>query len=212
MVDKDTPCNIVASRDGIIQEMVVLEGQAVVKVGDTVKKGQLLVSGLFEDSDTLTSRFVHAMAQVKARTWYEGIGVCSLNKNFTRRTGRKAVHKFIDLGKWVVEYHREEIPFKQYEVEEKRVPFFGEGRFFPATMIVREYYEVEEVPKDAALQSVKQVAQKMAMDDVNKKIPSNAKVVDKQIKYDIIESEGIKAIVYVEVLEDIAQQQKITVE
>lgn len=212
MVDKDTPCNIVASKDGIIHKMVVLEGQPMVKEGDTVKKGQLLVSGVVEDPETLATRFVHAMAQVTARTWYEGQAVCSLDEGLTRRTGRKVVHKFIDMGRWVVEYQKEGIPFEHYEVEEKKVPFFGEGRFFPVTMIVREYYEVEKLPASASLQDLKEIAQKKAMEDVNKKIPSNAKVVDKQVKYDMIEGKEIKATVYVEVLEDIALEQKITVE
>lgn len=212
MVDKDLPCNIVASKDGIIHEMVVLEGQPMVKVGDTVKKGQLLVSGVIEDPETKATRFVHAMAQVTARTWYEGQAICSMEEGVMRRTGRKVVHKFIDMGQWVVEYQKGEIPFKHYEVEEKRVPFFGEGRFFPVTMIVREYYEVEKLPTSMSLEVLKETAQKRAMEDVNKKIPSNVKVVDKQVKYDMIEGKGIKATVYVEVLEDISLEQKITVE
>ncbi len=212
MVDKDTPCNIVASKDGIIHEMVVLEGQPVVKQGDTVKKGQLLVSGVVEDSETLTTRFVHAMAQVTARTWYEGQAVYSLDKGLTQRTGRKVVHRFLDMGQWVVEYQKGDIPFKQYEVEERKVPFFGEGRFFPITMIVREYYEVEKLPISASLQQLKEIAQKEAMEDVNKKIPPDAKIVDKRVKYDMIEDKEVKVTVYVEVLEDIAQEQKIIVE
>lgn len=212
MIDKDTPCNIVASKDGIIHEIVVLEGQPLVKQGDTVKKGQLLVSGVVEDSETMTTRFVHAMAQVVARTWYEGRAVCSLDKGLTRRTGRKVVHRFLDMGQWVLEYQKGDIPFKHYEVEEKRVPFFGEGRFLPVTLIVREYYEVEKLPLSASLQQLKEIAQKEAMEDVNKKIPSDAKIVDKQVKYDMIEGKEVKVTVYVEVLEDIAQEQKIIVE
>lgn len=212
MVDKNIPCNIVASKDGIIYEMVVLEGQPMVKEGDTVKKGQLLVSGVIEDPETKTTRLVHAMAQVTARTWYEGQAVCYLDKGLTRRTGRKVVHRFIDIGRWVVEYQKEDIPFKHYEMEEKRVPFFGEGRFFPVTMVVREYYEVEMLPASASLQQLKEIAQRKAEEDVNKKIPSNTKIVDKRVKYDMIEGKGVKATVYVEVLEDIALEQKITVE
>lgn len=212
MIDKDTPCNIVASKDGIIYEMVVLEGQPMVKQGDTVKKGQLLVSGVIEDPETMTTRLVHAMAQITARTWYEGQAVYSLEKGLTRRTGRKAVQRFLDMGQWVVEYQKEDIPFKYYEVEEKRVPFFGEGRFLPITMIVREYYEIERVPASASIQQLKEMAQKKAMEDVNKKIPSGAKIVDKRVKYDMIEGKEVKATVYVEVLEDIAQEQNITVE
>lgn len=42
-------CNLVAARDGVIEEITVKAGRAVVKVGDTVKKGDLLISGILAD-------------------------------------------------------------------------------------------------------------------------------------------------------------------
>ncbi len=41
--------NIVASNDCVIEEITVLRGKAAVKVGDTVKKGDLLISGVLPD-------------------------------------------------------------------------------------------------------------------------------------------------------------------
>ena len=42
--DRNTPCNIVAAKDGIIHKMIVLDGQPAVGPRGTVKKGQLLVT------------------------------------------------------------------------------------------------------------------------------------------------------------------------
>jgi similar to stage IV sporulation protein len=42
-------CNIVAERDALITDMTVYSGKAVVKIGDTVAKGDLLVSGIITD-------------------------------------------------------------------------------------------------------------------------------------------------------------------
>ncbi len=212
MIDKNVPCNIVASKDGIIDKMVVLEGQPAVNVGDTVRKGQLLVSGVIEDTETSSIRYVHAMAQVIGRTWYEGKGSCSRSKTITKRTGRKAVCKYMDFGKWVLEYDIEEIPFKKYEVEEKKIQMFGEGRFFPISMLIKEYYEVEELPQSVQLEIMKQKAQEKAWEQVEEKIPSHVKIVDKRMKCDMIDGESIEAIVYVEVLEDIALQKEIEVD
>jgi len=44
--EKEGYANIVASRDGIIEEISVESGYAVVKPGQTVKKGDLLISGV----------------------------------------------------------------------------------------------------------------------------------------------------------------------
>lgn len=62
------PCNIVAAKAGIISKIDVLEGAAQVAVGDTVKEGQLIASGVVDTA--VGARLVHAMANVKANTWY----------------------------------------------------------------------------------------------------------------------------------------------
>lgn len=46
--DKREPGNLVATADGIIKKIDLTSGNAVVKVGDAVKKGDLLVSGVIE--------------------------------------------------------------------------------------------------------------------------------------------------------------------
>lgn len=93
------PCHIVASKDGVVEELLVLDGQANVKPGAVVAKGDILISGivfppipyvLAEQQLTPTSppSYVRARGRVMARTWYEGYGECSLkseNKVFTER-------------------------------------------------------------------------------------------------------------------------------
>lgn len=45
------PCNIVAKTDGVIKSIKVTEGKALVKVGDAVLKGDVLISGIVEYSN-----------------------------------------------------------------------------------------------------------------------------------------------------------------
>lgn len=68
--DDDKPVNIIASKYGVIKKIDVFDGQGVVKVGDAVMKGDLLVSAAFEDSHgKLTLK--HSRATVLAETDYE---------------------------------------------------------------------------------------------------------------------------------------------
>ncbi len=64
----DSPCDLVAESDAVIKSMIVRSGIPAVKPGDTVKKGQLLVSGripVTDDAGTVTSeRLVHADADI----------------------------------------------------------------------------------------------------------------------------------------------------
>lgn len=67
IVDYRTPCNIVASHDGLILEMNTKEGTAVMHKGSAVVKGQLLVSGAMANAlDEID--YVHSAAKVMAQT------------------------------------------------------------------------------------------------------------------------------------------------
>jgi len=59
--------NLVADFDGVIVSSLVLEGKAMFETGNTVLKGELLVSGII-DSVAGDSRLTHAKGKVFART------------------------------------------------------------------------------------------------------------------------------------------------
>lgn len=64
--DNECICNLKAKADAIIEKIDVTSGNTVVKIGDTVKKGEVLVSGVFEK---LTgTEFVHSAGVITAFT------------------------------------------------------------------------------------------------------------------------------------------------
>ncbi len=67
MLDEKTPCNVIASADGYIVRLEAYEGSTKVQIGDSVVKGDLLISGIME-SKLETTRFVHARGIVIANT------------------------------------------------------------------------------------------------------------------------------------------------
>jgi len=212
LINKEIPCNIVAAKDGIIEKIITLDGETLVNKGDTVRQGQLLVSGIIEHPDTGVVRYVHAMAQIMARTWYEGRSRISLDQVTTIRTGRKVTHKFIEINGWNLDTNKEEIPFEQYEVEEKRTPIVELGRALPFYLVTREYYEIKNTTSEKRIELSIEKAEEEAWKNVQKKIPAGAKIIDKQFKYDMIKGEEIDAVIYVEVLEDIAQPKEILID
>ena len=56
--------NIVADRDGVIEEITVERGSATVKVGDVVKRGDILISGVVENEKGVT--FCRAQGSIRA--------------------------------------------------------------------------------------------------------------------------------------------------
>ena len=67
LLDTSTPCDVVASCDGYITYMEVYQGQKVLKVGDTVRKGEVIVSGIAQ-WPTGGTNLLHASAKVLAQT------------------------------------------------------------------------------------------------------------------------------------------------
>ena len=65
--DLSRPANLVAAYDGQIETVELFRGNCVVKRGQAVKKGELLVSGLY-DSDLYGYRWTRASGKVFART------------------------------------------------------------------------------------------------------------------------------------------------
>lgn len=61
------PANLVAAADGQIEQLELLRGNCVVSIGQAVKKGELLVSGLY-DSSLYGYRYTRAAGKVLART------------------------------------------------------------------------------------------------------------------------------------------------
>lgn len=65
MYDKLTPTNLVASEDGVVLSVDILYGNAEVKTGSAVTKGDLLISGVITHPD-FTESLIHADGHVKA--------------------------------------------------------------------------------------------------------------------------------------------------
>lgn len=74
-VEQTEPCHIVADKDGIVTSIVTRTGTPKVKVGDVVKKGDIIVSGIVDivgdDATVIKKNTVVADADVMIKTYYE---------------------------------------------------------------------------------------------------------------------------------------------
>ncbi|MBC7325644.1 MAG: sporulation protein YqfD, partial [Moorella sp. (in: Bacteria)] len=101
--DADQPASIIATKDGIIKEILVISGEGRVKAGETVRQGEVLISGLIlppqpekkpgETASPAPSppqpRLVRARGIVRARVWYEGVKEISRRQVQEVPTGRQ---------------------------------------------------------------------------------------------------------------------------
>ena len=161
-----------AAKDGIIHKMIVLDGQAVAEPGQTVKKGQLLVSGIIDHPDTIGVRYVHSMGQIMARTWYQETVEMSLIEPYRQRTGRKSEIKYIGWDRFKIPYQKEEISFTDFDLEVQEDGFF----------LTEIYYEIEVIDWKNSMAELKLKLEEMAVEAARKSMPPEAKIIDKKVK------------------------------
>ena len=71
VLDNSDYCNIVARKSGIITKIVAQNGTALVNVGDTVQKGDVLIAGYMEGKYTDT-RYVHSLRRSRSKSMVYG--------------------------------------------------------------------------------------------------------------------------------------------
>lgn len=94
-VSANRPCNLKAEFDGIIKKLDITAGDCVVKVGDAVKKGDVLVSGIIENAGG--TRFVASKGEVIALVEKNYTLSESFEKKVLSETGKTKTKKVIEL-------------------------------------------------------------------------------------------------------------------
>ncbi|MCX7746710.1 MAG: sporulation protein YqfD [Clostridia bacterium] len=211
LVPKDRPCNIVAGKDGVIKSVIAKAGQDMVKAGDTITKGQLLVSGSVENKNPeIPPKQVHAIAKVNARTWYEKSCPVNIKRVEKERTGKAKDHYSLVLFTKRINLFRGKISFENYDkIEIKKRLSIGEDLVFPFELIIDRHYENNLVEQEVSLDQAKSEAADEAYKEVSKEIPENAEIVKTDINYIENEDGTMKANVIVECLEDIGVEEEI---
>ena len=96
--------DIVASQSGVVRRLSVMNGKPLVLRGQTVMKGDVLVSGTM-DSITGETRCVRALADVQAETWYERTAGCFIEESVKAERTKYARRFAIKLGKSRINFY-----------------------------------------------------------------------------------------------------------
>lgn len=172
LIPKDVPTNIVAKKDGIIKEITAENGDAMVRIGDTVVKDQILISGLIP-SPTVGSRYLHSIGAIRAVTWEERSMEQKLYRYDKVNTGRKSVHREVSLPflKIPLDF-RQTIDFYNYDsiIKEKTFLFltYRETSYVEYTL-EKHSITVEEAVKTATDMLLEQMSDTEAENVISKK-------------------------------------------
>ena len=93
--DNSVPTNLKSAADGIIKKIDVTAGNCIVKVGDTVAAGDILVSGIEERAEG--TRFVHSIGSITAATEREITVTANYRQKITLKTGKKKIKRVLSF-------------------------------------------------------------------------------------------------------------------
>lgn len=193
--------DIIAERDGIVESIITLAGTDMVKPGDVVHQGQVLIQGMERTAeDALVP--VMARGQVFSRVWKSASVRIPMHETQTDYTGRTQTCWTVTTP-W---FHLWKIPGKIYETEDIRRTETPLGGFFlPMVFITETHMETELQAVPRSEESVKTDAREAALRLLLENAGNRDDLVDKWVDCCMIDDEVIEAVATGEWIVDIGQ-------
>ena len=151
-LDRKTPCNLVARRDGLVLRVQALGGTAAVLRGMSVTRGQLRISGV-EDTAPYGARLTAGLGRVEGRTWYTLTANVPLTEAAKRYTGEeKRLRSLIFGTRRIKFFSNSSIDAGKCDKMTARTPVCVFGLPLPVTLETEtlRFYETEIVACDPA--------------------------------------------------------------
>ena len=201
-------CNIVAKKSGTIQKITAQNGTAVVNVGDTVQKGDILIAGYMEGKYTDT-RYVHSLGEVDAIILYEKSKEVRYNQDIYHYTGNEENKYEIFFNTWKIKLYKNFSKFNLYEIttEEKNIKLL-DNFYLPISIKKITNKEQTKENKTYSIEEAVDIGEKELSPEIEKEIENKDMIIDKNVKKEEYENSVIVTVIY-SVLENIGENQKI---
>lgn len=208
IIDDEEFCNIVATKDAIIKKISAQNGTPVVKEGEIVKKGTVLIAGWLEGKYTGT-RYVHATGSVQGKVWYTQKERIYFKQQKKEQTGNVENKYSLNINNFKINFNKGVSKFKNYDTIEtnKKVKLFS-NFYLPIELIKITNTEVNITDITYTLEEAKNIGIEKAKQELNNKIENLNNILSIQIN-DSQTSEYIEVEVMYEMLENIGTKEKI---
>ncbi|WP_152806455.1 sporulation protein YqfD [Alkalibaculum sporogenes] len=201
--DKSIPVDLIASKDGIIKDMLIINGTSNVEIDQKVKKGDLLVKGevvtqKVEESPEIT--YIHAMAKIMAQTSYD--------KDYEIRKYKvidEEDYKFnrvLHIGGLVINFHNGEKNYYYESNEEQRLKILGNE--LPIKIDKIKYYA-----KENCIDKSKEELEDEVKDKAKEEFNKIGQVQNIEINSSTVNNNVYKYKISITIIEEISEEQKI---
>ncbi len=214
IINKNSPVDIIAKKDGIIDSIATSAGDAVINIGDVVKKGDVLVKSeiyLREDENGKHYTYVHADADIVAKT-YVPISFTVPKKVTVRKyTGKNEVDYSVTMfnKNFKLTYFKKKYDKSLNYTEMKQVKF---GKDYPLPIVFIKHIELEtnESEKTLTYNEMLELANKTITSKIISELDFDVDVIDKKVEYLEIE-DGLEVRGHLVVLENIDEKREVKI-
>jgi similar to stage IV sporulation protein len=205
------PVHLVARRKALIYDMRVEQGKPVVQVNDMVKKGQLLVSGVYGDSgESGSDRVVGAKGKVWGEVWYDSEVVVPLEQKRKVYTGNRDTGYYPYVASRMIRLpFLYPVSFKDFEtVERIHVLRLFKWRI-PIGWVKEERMEMKWVKRRLTYEEAIRLGRERARADVKERIGRDGRILMEKVLQPRIDNGKVYMKVHFDVIENIAVSQPI---
>lgn len=208
IIKEEEYCNIVANKPCMIMKVNAQNGTPLVKEGDVVKEGDILIGGWMEGKYTGT-RYVHAHGEVKAKAWYTNKQKVYLKETKKEETGAIENKFSVKINNFQINLYKRVSNFEIYDTidENKKLKIFSDF-YLPIELIKHTNKEYKNIELTYTLDEAKKIGKEKAKETLDNQIEDSRNILNEQINvYE--NAEYVEVEVIYEVQENIGTKEKI---
>lgn len=170
---EDKVCDLIAKKNGVINELVIYNGEANVAINDYVREGDILVKGIVL-YNAEEKRHTCASGEVYATTWYTASVSIPFEHIEYKKTGKKRYNLV-----WESNGNKKNIfrsRFENYESDLQNI-----FRAFQYKLYIDKEYEVEKNKEVYTEEEALKKGIEKAEESILKKLGDKDKIIDKKV-------------------------------
>ena len=201
---EDKVCDLVATKSGVINDILVSEGEVKVNINDYVREGDTLVSGIITYNEE-DKRYTCASGRIYATTWYTVSVSIPLEYKEYVETGKKKYNIV-----WEVDGNKKKILKDRFTSFNSSLSNIL--RVFDFNLYVETQRETEEVIKTYTEEETLNVGINKAISSIEVTLGEFDEIIDKKVLKKYANNSTMDIEVFIIVKELISTEKEITIE